>query len=146
MRTFLYYLYGRLLLRQVRGRDVPRHLGIILDGNRRYALERGVPDIREAYALGAEKLDEVLEWCAETGIRAVSLWVFSTDNFHRSATEVSGILSAVESKLIGSLAIRARIASASASEPSGSSISCRTRRSRLSATPRKRPRAIGRWS
>jgi short-chain Z-isoprenyl diphosphate synthase len=100
MRTFLYYLYGRLLLRQVRGRDVPRHLGIILDGNRRYALERGVPDIREAYALGADKLDEVLQWCAETGIRAVSLWVFSTDNFHRSATEVSGILSAVESKLI----------------------------------------------
>jgi len=44
MRGLLYYLYGRLLLRQVRGRDVPRHLGIILDGNRRYALERGVPD------------------------------------------------------------------------------------------------------
>jgi short-chain Z-isoprenyl diphosphate synthase len=99
MRGFLYYLYGRRLLRQVRGRDVPRHLGIILDGNRRYALERGVPDLREAYALGAEKLDEVLEWCAEIGIRAVSLWVFSTDNFRRPPTEVSGILSAVESKL-----------------------------------------------
>jgi len=99
MRSFLYYLYGRRLLRQVRGQDVPRHLGIILDGNRRYALERGVPDLREAYALGAEKLDEVLEWCAEIGIRAVSLWVFSTDNFHRPPTEVSGILSAVESKL-----------------------------------------------
>ena len=101
MRTFLYYLYERLLLRQVRGSDVPRHLGIILDGNRRYALERGVPDIREAYALGAEKLDEVLEWCDETGIRAVSLWVFSTDNFQRPPTEISGILSAVESKLMG---------------------------------------------
>jgi short-chain Z-isoprenyl diphosphate synthase len=100
MRSFLYYLYGRLLLRQVRGQGVPRHLGIILDGNRRYALERGVPDIREAYAMGAEKLDEVLEWCAEIGIRAVSLWVFSTDNFHRSALEISGILSAIESKLI----------------------------------------------
>jgi len=145
MRTFLYYLYGRLLLRQVRGRDVPRHLGIILDGNRRYALERGVPDIREAYALGAEKLDEVLEWCAETGIRAVSLWVFSTDNFHRSATEVSGILSAVESKLI-------RLARHPSSHRLGlrvravGKLSCRTRRSRPSATPRKRPRAIGRWS
>jgi len=99
MRTFLYYLYGRRLLQQVRGRDVPRHLGIILDGNRRYALERGVPDLREAYALGAEKLDEVLEWCNEIGIRAVSLWVFSTDNFDRPPTAISGILSAVESKL-----------------------------------------------
>src|SRR3989449_10468130 len=99
MRSFLYYLYERRLLRQVRGRSVPQHLGIILDGNRRYALERGVPDLREAYALGAERLDDVLEWCAEVGIPAVSLWVFSTDNFRRSATEISGILSAVESKL-----------------------------------------------
>src|SRR5437763_13641185 len=100
MRSFLYYLYGRRLLRQVRGRDVPRHLGIILDGNRRYALERGVPDLREAYALGAEKLDEVLEWCAELGIRAVSPWGFSTANFDRAATEVSGSLAAVRSKPI----------------------------------------------
>src|SRR5256885_10366718 len=100
MRSLLYYLYARLLLRQVRDRTVPRHLGIILDGNRRFAPERGVPDLREAYALGAERLDDVLEWCAEVGIPAVSLWVFSTDNFRRSATEISGILSAVESKLI----------------------------------------------
>ncbi len=99
MRSFLYYLYERRLLRQVRGRSVPQHLGIILDGNRRYALEQGVPDLREAYALGAERLDDVLEWCAEVGVPAVSLWVFSTDNFRRSATEISGILSAVESKL-----------------------------------------------
>src|SRR5438309_8287093 len=99
MRSLLYYLYGRRLLRQVRGRSVPQHLGIILDGNRRYALERGVPDLREAYALGAERLDDVLEWCAEVGISAVSLWVFSTDNFRRSATEISGILSAIESNL-----------------------------------------------
>jgi len=92
MRSFLYYLYERRLLHQVSGRQVPRHLGIILDGNRRYALARGVPDFREAYALGAEKLDEVLEWCAEIGITAVSLWVFSTDNFRRPAGEISGIL------------------------------------------------------
>jgi short-chain Z-isoprenyl diphosphate synthase len=99
MRSFLYYLYERRLLRQVRGRSVPQHLGIIIDGNRRYALEQGVPDLREAYALGADRLDDVLEWCAEVGIPAVSLWVFSTDNFRRSATEISGILSAIESKL-----------------------------------------------
>ena len=97
MRGFLYYLYEQRLLRQVRGRSVPRHLGIILDGNRRYALERGVPD--QAYALGAERLDDVLEWCADIGIRAVSLWVFSTDNFRRPAKEISGILTAIESKL-----------------------------------------------
>jgi len=99
MRSFLYYVYEQRLLRQVRGCRVPQHLGIILDGNRRYALERGVPDLREAYLLGAQKLDDVLEWCAEIRIPAVSLWVFSTDNFRRPATEVTGILSALESKL-----------------------------------------------
>src|SRR5438067_12280154 len=99
MRSFLYYLYGRRLLRQVRGRDVPRHLGIILDGNRRYAHERGVPDLRQAYARGAEKLDEVRAWCAEIGIRAVSLWVFSTDTVHRPAAGVWGIVLAVASQL-----------------------------------------------
>jgi short-chain Z-isoprenyl diphosphate synthase len=99
MRSFLYYLYEQRLLRQVRSRSVPRHLGIILDGNRRYAIERGVPDLGKAYALGAERLDDVLEWCAEIGIRAVSLWVFSTDNFRRPAKEISGILTAIESKL-----------------------------------------------
>src|SRR3989442_11359643 len=100
MRSFLYYLYERRLLRQVRGRSVPQHLGIILDGNRRYALEQGGPDLRDAYALGAERLDDFLEWCAEVGIPAVSLSGFSTANFPRSATELSGILSALESKLI----------------------------------------------
>ena|SRR5437870_4121396 len=166
MRSFLYYLYERRLLRQVRGRSVPQHLGIILDGNRRYALERGVPDLREAYALGAERLDDVLEWCAEVGISAVSLWVFSTDNFRRSATEISGILSAIESKLtrlarhpsshrlglrvraVGKLfpGTRAPIASASGSAPSANSISCRTRRSPRSGRPKRRPPAIARWS
>ena len=60
MTSFLYYLYERRLLRQIRGRPVPRHLGIILDGNRRYALERGFVDPCQAYALGARKLDDVL--------------------------------------------------------------------------------------
>src|SRR5213595_899259 len=100
MTSFLYYVYERRLLRQIRGRPVPRHLGIILDGNRRYALERGFVDPREAYALGARKLDDVLLWCAELSIPAVSLWVFSTENFRRDPSEVFSILATVEAKLI----------------------------------------------
>jgi short-chain Z-isoprenyl diphosphate synthase len=100
MISFLYYLYERRLLREIRERPVPRHLGLILDGNRRYALERGFVDPLEAYALGARKLDDVLLWCDELSIPAVSLWVLSTENFRRDASEVSGILATVEAKLV----------------------------------------------
>jgi short-chain Z-isoprenyl diphosphate synthase len=99
MTGLLYYLYERRLLRQVRGEAMPRHVGVILDGNRRYARERGLADPSEVYRLGARKLDEVLDWCGELGISAVTLWVFSTDNLSRSPEEVSGILSTVEAKL-----------------------------------------------
>jgi short-chain Z-isoprenyl diphosphate synthase len=95
----LYRLYERRLLRQVRARPVPRHVGIILDGNRRYGRERGLDDARRLYALGARKLDDVLAWCAELGIPAVTLWVLSPANLGRSPREVSGILGAVEGKL-----------------------------------------------
>jgi short-chain Z-isoprenyl diphosphate synthase len=100
VKRFLYYLYERRLLRQVRERARPRHVGIILDGNRRFARAQGMADPRTAYALGADKLGEVVEWCAELSIPAVTLWGFSVENFGRSAQEVSGILAAVEDKLL----------------------------------------------
>ena len=56
-------------------------------------------DFRRIYAMGAGKLDEVLDWCAELGVRAVTLWVCSTDNLSRPAEEVSGILAAIEQKM-----------------------------------------------
>ncbi len=99
MTRLLYYLYERRLLHQVRRRPRPGHVGIILDGNRRYARDRGLVDPVRTYELGARKLDDVLEWCAQLAIPAVSLWVFSTDNLRRPPEEVSGILTAVESKL-----------------------------------------------
>ena len=52
---------------------------------------------------GAQKLDELLEWCLDLGVAAVTLWVLSTDNLKRSPGEVSAILAAIENKL-GSLA------------------------------------------
>jgi short-chain Z-isoprenyl diphosphate synthase len=94
-----YYLYERHLLRGLDRGALPRHIGIILDGNRRYGLRHQLTDIRRLYSLGADKLDEVLEWCAELAIGAVTLWVFSTDNQNRAPHEVSGILAAVEDKL-----------------------------------------------
>jgi short-chain Z-isoprenyl diphosphate synthase len=95
----VYYAYERLLLREVKRAPRPRHVGIILDGNRRHGRAHGITEPRELYDIGADKLDEVLDWCIELAIPTVTLWVFSTDNFRRPAAEVCGILGAIEGKL-----------------------------------------------
>jgi short-chain Z-isoprenyl diphosphate synthase len=95
----IYRLYERRLLSQVGHHPMPRHIGLILDGNRRYGRQHNLIDPREIYAAGAEKLDDLLSWCADLTIPAITLWVLSTDNFDRRPEEVSGILAAVEAKL-----------------------------------------------
>ena len=95
-----YRLYELRLARQVRRRPPPRHIGIILDGNRRYGRSQGISDPQDVYRLGARKLDDVLDWCADLAIPAVTLWVLSADNLRRAQTEVSGILAALEGKLL----------------------------------------------
>lgn len=99
LRRFLYWIYERRLLHQIEEKPKPRHVGIILDGNRRHARRRGLCDPRAIYQRGAEKLDDILDWCAELSIPAVTLWVFSTENLKRSPAEVSGILAAIEAKV-----------------------------------------------
>jgi short-chain Z-isoprenyl diphosphate synthase len=96
---FLYWIYERGLLNQLKQRPMPRHVGIILDGNRRHARKRGLSDPCEIYQRGAEKLDDILDWCADLRIPALTLWVFSTENLKRTQAEVSGILSAIEAKV-----------------------------------------------
>lgn len=78
---------------------MPGHIGIILDGNRRYGKQRRLTDPRQIYDLGAQKLDDMLDWCGELGISAVTLWVCSTENLSRSPDQVTGILASVEAKL-----------------------------------------------
>lgn len=95
----LYRLYEQRLFAETRAGAMPCHVGIILDGNRRHARQHGVTDNNDIYAAGADKLDELLHWCVELQIPAVTLWVLSTDNFKRQAEEVSGILAAVGNKL-----------------------------------------------
>jgi short-chain Z-isoprenyl diphosphate synthase len=100
MWRLLYYLYARRLARDIKRAPMPRHIGIILDGNRRYGRRIGVTGSRELYDIGAGKLDDVLDWCVAFDIPAITLWVFSTENFSRPAEEVSGILAAIEAKLV----------------------------------------------
>jgi short-chain Z-isoprenyl diphosphate synthase len=95
----VYRLYEKRLARAVTQGCIPRHIGIILDGNRRYGRVHGVTDFRQLYDIGAGKLDGVLDWCAGIGVTAVTLWVCSTDNLARPHQEVSGILGAIETKV-----------------------------------------------
>jgi len=96
----LYRIYERRLTRQVLAHAVPRHVGVILDGNRRHGRLRQLNGPEEVYAVGADKLDDLLSWCVELKIPAVTLWVLSTDNLARKSEEVSGILAAIETKLL----------------------------------------------
>ena len=99
LKRILYRVYERRLLAQLREGKLPRHVGIILDGNRRFGRRRRIANPHALYALGAQKLDEVLDWCVTLGIPAVTLWVCSTKNLERPAEEVSGILAAIQEKI-----------------------------------------------
>ncbi len=94
-----YSAYERWLARQVAAAARPRHIGIILDDNRRHGQRHGLHEPRDIYDLGARKLDDVLGWCGELAVPAVTLWVCSTENLDRPPHQVSGILAAVEAKL-----------------------------------------------
>lgn len=99
IKGFLYRFYERRLEERLLNHAMPRHVGIILDGNRRYARRQRIADPRALYALGAGKLHHVLAWCAALGIPAVTLWVCSTRNLNRSSAEITGILAAIEEKM-----------------------------------------------
>jgi short-chain Z-isoprenyl diphosphate synthase len=98
-KKFLYFSYEKILEREVRKSLLPTHIGLILDGNRRYAREMGYEDVNMGHKDGADKLDDVLRWCVELGIRIVTIWVFSTDNALRERAEINGLLKVIEEKL-----------------------------------------------
>ncbi|MFI7122092.1 polyprenyl diphosphate synthase [Amycolatopsis sp. NPDC049868] len=82
---------------------VPQHLGIILDGNRRWARRRGLPTAADGHRTGFRKIPEVLSWCDELGIKVVTLWMLSDDNIaHRHAEEIRD-LHAINERVINEL-------------------------------------------
>ena len=85
--AFLYKLYERRLMRELGATALPRHIGVMLDGNRRWARELG-QTASFGHRKGADKISEFLGWCDEVGIQVVTLWLLSTDNLKRSAEEI----------------------------------------------------------
>jgi tritrans,polycis-undecaprenyl-diphosphate synthase [geranylgeranyl-diphosphate specific] len=88
---FIYKLYEKKLASEIKGKPIPRHIGIILDGNRRGSKKLGV-DYITGYRLGAEKLEDVLDWCWELEVKVISCWIFSTENFSRPKDQVESIM------------------------------------------------------
>jgi tritrans,polycis-undecaprenyl-diphosphate synthase [geranylgeranyl-diphosphate specific] len=81
---------------------IPNHLGIIIDGNRRWARSRGLPPW-EGHRAGAEKLNEFLNWCLEVGIPQVSIYTLSTENLNRPKEELKHLFKLLEEYVDGLL-------------------------------------------
>jgi tritrans,polycis-undecaprenyl-diphosphate synthase [geranylgeranyl-diphosphate specific] len=94
----IYKVYEKRLKSRVKSQDVPSHVGIILDGNRRWAVNQGL-SLELGHARGATVAEELLDWCHELGIKTVTLYVLSTENLSRRTEEVREILSLLEARL-----------------------------------------------
>jgi undecaprenyl diphosphate synthase len=77
---------------------VPHHIGIIMDGNGRWAQERGLPRL-EGHRAGTENIRRVLQACGECGIKIVTIYAFSTENWQRPTEEVRGLIGILEKVL-----------------------------------------------
>jgi short-chain Z-isoprenyl diphosphate synthase len=95
VRDLLYGFYARRIAASLDPEQIPRHVGVILDGNRRWAKASGAPKSR-GWRAGADKVEEVLGWCDEVGVQVVTLWLLSTDNLNRPASELTPLLAIIE--------------------------------------------------
>lgn len=98
MNNWLYRLYERILWSQVRSGPSPNHIGLIVDGNRRFAEGRGLSK-NLGHEEGSRRLEEFLRWCWRLEIKIVTLYGFSTENFNRSTAEVDYLMDLIMEKL-----------------------------------------------
>jgi short-chain Z-isoprenyl diphosphate synthase len=96
LRAAVYSVYERRLRRKLAGRPVPRHVAVMLDGNRRWARAAGLDNVNHGHVVGASHIDNLLAWCAEAGVQHVTLWLLSTDNLHRDPAELGPLLQIIE--------------------------------------------------
>jgi short-chain Z-isoprenyl diphosphate synthase len=92
-----YAVYERRLLRQLAGKAVPAHVGVMCDGNRRSARAAGLADVSIGYRRGGDKITELVRWCGEVGVEVVTLWLLSTENLtSRPPDELETLLEIIE--------------------------------------------------
>lgn len=86
---FLYAIYERQLLAALDRDRLPHHIGIVLDGHRRYAREEGLPSYADSYRAGMARFEEFLSWTNELGIPVITGWVLSRENLSRPDQELA---------------------------------------------------------
>ncbi len=103
----LYGLYARRLRRQLAGCPPPRHVAIIMDGNRRWARQRGLADPSLGPTYGADHAEEVLGWCRRAGVRHVTVFACSAENLTgRDRAEVDYLMGVIEQIVADKLTVR----------------------------------------
>ena len=90
-KNLVYEFYERRLAAQIEPARVPGHVGVILDGNRRWARTKGF-GTAQGHKRGADKIAEFLSWAQVAGVRMVTLWLLSTDNLSRDPSELAPLL------------------------------------------------------
>jgi short-chain Z-isoprenyl diphosphate synthase len=94
-----YLVYTRRLRARVRRESLPRHVAVILDGNRRYASLAGLQEPGAGHRKGADKLDELVAWCSGLGIMELTVWALSSENLSRASSEVEALIVVLAQKL-----------------------------------------------
>ncbi|SPT53170.1 Short-chain Z-isoprenyl diphosphate synthase [Actinomyces bovis] len=98
--NLIYEIYERRLAGQLDPTSVPRHVGVILDGNRRWARSVGM-GASQGHKRGADKISEFLSWAEDVGVRIVTLWLLSTDNLARDPAELAPLLKIIADAIDG---------------------------------------------
>jgi tritrans,polycis-undecaprenyl-diphosphate synthase [geranylgeranyl-diphosphate specific] len=94
-----YYVYEAVLKRQVQNERPVEHVAIIQDGNRRFAKRMGLPNVL-GHSIGAETTENVSDWCLELGIKHLTVYAFSIENFQRSEEEKRFLFDLIKQKLL----------------------------------------------
>lgn len=93
-----YRLYEKVLWRQIKNGPAPHHIGLIVDGNRRFARFRGLAS-NEGHSAGSENLEAFFAWCRDLDVKIVTLFGFSVENYNRTDDEVDYLMNLILRKL-----------------------------------------------
>jgi tritrans,polycis-undecaprenyl-diphosphate synthase [geranylgeranyl-diphosphate specific] len=97
--SFFYQIYEKILWRQIKQGPTPHHIGLILDGNRRFARFHKLASSNDGHNAGSDNVESFLDWCRGLDVKIVTLYGFSVENYNRSDQEVDHLMSLILKKL-----------------------------------------------